>query len=65
MLIAETSGLVRVLQRRVHRETVNIGVIGQTGAGKSTLLRKLSGLATSTSRRTGFFDDGHAEPDIP
>lgn len=42
--IRESTGLVRTLQQRVHRETVNVGVIGQTGAGKSTLLRKLSGL---------------------
>jgi hypothetical protein len=36
--------LIGVLRERVHRETVNIGVIGVTGAGKSTLLRRLSGL---------------------
>ena len=36
--------LIGVLRERVHRESVNIGVIGVTGAGKSTLLRKLSGL---------------------
>jgi energy-coupling factor transporter ATP-binding protein EcfA2/outer membrane lipoprotein SlyB len=36
--------LIGVLRHRVHRETVNVGVIGVTGAGKSTLLRKLSGL---------------------
>lgn len=35
---------VSTLRRRVHRETVNIGVIGITGAGKSTLLRRISGL---------------------
>jgi hypothetical protein len=35
---------VGTLHRRVHRETVNIGVIGITGAGKSTLLRRISGL---------------------
>jgi len=44
VLIAETSGLVRVLHRRMYRDTVSLAVIGQTGAGKSTLLRKLSGL---------------------
>lgn len=43
-LIGPTTESVRALQRRVRRETVNIGVIGLTGAGKSTLLRKLSGL---------------------
>lgn len=41
----ECAERVRVLQTRVTRETVNIGVIGVTGAGKSTLLRKLSGLS--------------------
>ena len=35
---------IGTLHRRVHRETVNIGVIGITGAGKSTLLRRISGL---------------------
>jgi energy-coupling factor transporter ATP-binding protein EcfA2 len=43
-LIGPATDSVRALQRRVRRETVNIGVIGLTGAGKSTLLRKLSGL---------------------
>lgn len=43
-LIDELTGPVRALQQRMHRETVNIAVIGQVGAGKSTLLRKLSGL---------------------
>lgn len=40
----ECAERVRVLHKRVNRQTVNIGVIGVTGAGKSTLLRKLSGL---------------------
>ncbi len=44
--LSDSTDLVRTLQRRVHRETVNIGVIGQTHAGKSTLLRKLTGLTT-------------------
>ena len=39
-----SSDHVGTLHRRVHRETVNIGVIGITGAGKSTLLRRISGL---------------------
>ncbi len=43
--LKECAGRVRVLQTRVTRKTVNIGVIGVTGAGKSTLLRKLSGLS--------------------
>ncbi len=43
--IAQTSEHVRVLHRRVHRDTVNIAVIGQAGVGKSTLLRRLSGLS--------------------
>ncbi|MGW5866551.1 hypothetical protein ACWFRJ_30745 [Streptomyces sp. NPDC055239] len=42
--LAEDAERISVLTERVHRETVNIGVIGVTGAGKSTLLRKLSGL---------------------
>jgi len=43
--IALTSEHVRVLRQRVHRDTVNIAVIGPAGAGKSTLLRRLSGLS--------------------
>jgi hypothetical protein len=35
---------VQALHRRIHRETVNIAVIGMTKAGKSTLLRRVSGL---------------------
>ncbi|HSV67120.1 MAG TPA: hypothetical protein VLJ59_14570 [Mycobacteriales bacterium] len=35
---------VTAIHRRVHRETVNIGVIGMTKAGKSTLLQRLTGL---------------------
>ena len=42
--LGDGAGRIGVLNERVHRETVNIGVIGVTGAGKSTLLRKLSGL---------------------
>ncbi len=42
--LKECAGRVRVLQTRVTRQALNIGVIGVTGAGKSTLLRKLSGL---------------------
>jgi hypothetical protein len=58
---------IAVLRQRVHRETVNIGVIGVTGAGKSTLLRKLSGLeeqqipsnrfASSTATPSRIFHD--------
>ena len=43
--LAEGADRIGVLHQRVHRETVNIGVIGVTGAGKSTLLRKLTGLS--------------------
>jgi GTPase SAR1 family protein len=43
-LIGPATEAVRTLQRRVSRDTVNLGVIGLTHAGKSTLLRKLTGL---------------------
>jgi energy-coupling factor transporter ATP-binding protein EcfA2 len=43
--LAHGADRIGVLRQRVHRETVNIGVIGVTGAGKSTLLRKLTGLS--------------------
>ena len=65
--LAEGAERVGVLHQRVHRETVNIGVIGVTGAGKSTLLRKLSGLgeehipsnkfASSTATPSRIFHD--------
>ena len=45
--IDASTASIRTLQRRVLRETVNIGVIGLTHAGKSTLLRKLTGLTES------------------
>lgn len=35
---------LEVLAERFSRDTLNIGVIGETGAGKSTLLKSLSGL---------------------
>jgi hypothetical protein len=44
-LLDASSNRVDTLNRRVHRDTVNIGVIGMTRAGKSTLLRRLSGLS--------------------
>ena len=64
--MGEATGLVRTLQQRVHRKTVNIGVIGQTHAGKSTLLRKLTGLGDGAHPvEPVLLDDGHAEPDLP
>jgi hypothetical protein len=63
---------VRVLRKRVNRQTVNIGVIGVTGAGKSTLLRKLSGLgqehipsnrfASSTATPSKIFHESGSGP---
>jgi energy-coupling factor transporter ATP-binding protein EcfA2 len=65
--------LIGVLRQRVHRETVNVGVIGVTGAGKSTLLRKLSGLteehipsnrfASSTATPSRIFNEPGAAPE--
>ncbi|HLK02573.1 MAG TPA: hypothetical protein VKU39_22055, partial [Streptosporangiaceae bacterium] len=70
-LLEQCAQDVRVLHTRVHRETVNVGVIGVTGAGKSTLLRKLSGLgldhipsnkyASSTATPSRIFHDPAAE----
>jgi hypothetical protein len=67
----ECARQIHVLQTRVNRETVNIGVIGTTGAGKSTLLRKLSGLteehipsnhyASSTAAPSRIFHDPQSE----
>jgi hypothetical protein len=42
--IAEVTPDLAALQRRFHRTTVNIGVVGRVAAGKSTLLRTISGL---------------------
>ncbi|MDT7578842.1 MAG: hypothetical protein QOK35_102 [Pseudonocardiales bacterium] len=41
---AEAVRLLRVLEARFARETVNIGVSGQARVGKSTLLQSVSGL---------------------
>nr|WP_225954945.1 GTPase [Kibdelosporangium phytohabitans] len=35
---------VAVIDRRVHRDSLNLGVVGLTKAGKSTLLRAITGL---------------------
>ncbi|MGW4462544.1 hypothetical protein [Micromonospora sp. NPDC004704] len=39
----EFGGQLGVVHARVHRETVNIGVLGRTRAGKSTILRGITG----------------------
>ena len=41
---AEAVRLLRVLEARLARDTVNIGVSGQARVGKSTLLQSVSGL---------------------
>lgn len=43
--IAEALRLLRVLESRFSRDTVNIGVSGQARVGKSTLLQSVSGLS--------------------
>jgi ABC-type phosphate/phosphonate transport system ATPase subunit len=49
----------------VHRETVNIGVIGRTQAGKSTLLRTITGLGPDTNTFHGPEpDDRGPEQDV-
>ncbi|GFJ88452.1 hypothetical protein Prum_020940 [Phytohabitans rumicis] len=40
--INELRSQVMAVHARVHRETVNIGVLGRTKAGKSTILRKVA-----------------------
>lgn len=42
--IAAMASDVELIATRVHRETVNIGVVGRAGAGKSTLLQSITGL---------------------
>lgn len=42
--IAEAIRLLRVLETRFSRDTINIGVSGQARVGKSTLLQSVSGL---------------------
>lgn len=45
---------LNILAKRFDRDTLNIGVIGETGAGKSTLLQSLSGLGDQViPARTG------------
>ncbi len=55
---AETDRAVRAVHARVHRDSVNLAVVGVTRSGKSTLLRSITGLGTrrvcrrrSTTRR--------------
>jgi energy-coupling factor transporter ATP-binding protein EcfA2 len=66
---------IEAINRRVHRETVNIGVIGRTQAGKSTLLRTITGLGpetipstdlnpTTAARSRMFHSPGRADADI-
>ncbi|MGI9000899.1 MAG: hypothetical protein ACR2GH_04460 [Pseudonocardia sp.] len=43
--IAEAIRLLRTLESRFSRETINIGVSGQARVGKSTLLQSVSGLS--------------------
>jgi hypothetical protein len=45
---------IEAIRRRVHRETVNIGVIGRVKAGKSTLLRTIANLGEETIPSTEF-----------
>ncbi len=42
--IAEAVGLLRILEVRYSRNTINIGVSGRARVGKSTLLQSMSGL---------------------
>ena len=49
------------IERRVHRDTVNIAVIGMTRSGKSTLLRAVSGLGPDVIP-SGEFDPTTAAP---
>jgi hypothetical protein len=42
--IDEVRAAVAVVSKRVHRDTLNLGVIGLTKHGKSTLLRSITGL---------------------
>ncbi|EIV91715.1 GTPase [Frankia sp. QA3] len=41
---ADAQADVEAVVQRVHRDTVNLGVVGMTKAGKSTLLRTITGL---------------------
>lgn len=43
--VAEAVALLRVLEARLARDTVNVGVSGQARVGKSTLLQAVSGLS--------------------
>ncbi|HXV92884.1 MAG TPA: hypothetical protein VD813_06275, partial [Pseudonocardia sp.] len=42
--VAEAVRLLRILESRFSRETINVGVSGQARVGKSTLLQSISGL---------------------
>jgi hypothetical protein len=46
--LATLASDIEAIRRRVHRETVNVGVIGRAQAGKSTLLRTITGLGEET-----------------
>ena len=63
---AEAVRLLRVLEARLARDTVNIGVSGQARVGKSTLLQSVSGLGDDQIP-TGPGAAGHRrpQPDLP
>lgn len=63
------------VRRRIHRDTVNVGVVGRTKAGKSHLLRTITGLdkqtipssefnPTTAARSRIFHVRGKAEADV-
>ena len=63
---AEAVRLLRVLEARFARDTVNIGVSGQARVGKSTLLQSVSGSGRRPDPdRAGAAGHGRAQPDLP
>jgi len=66
--IFEQDENVTAIRNRIHRDTVNLGVIGQTQSGKSTFLRTITNIGTdvipkaddldpTTSARSRFRND--------